>query len=85
MMEEIQRIGVVFMSIRQTSTPFLSFDMARCRACFACVEACPRQVLGQVRLPFHKHVHIDRPDACIGCGRCLTVCPAGVIQRREVG
>ena len=71
------------MSLRQTTTVHLTFDMARCRACFHCVDVCPKGVLGKIALPFHKHVHIDHPEACIGCLRCQAVCPADVIQKRK--
>ncbi|MDE6011066.1 MAG: 4Fe-4S binding protein, partial [Muribaculaceae bacterium] len=63
---------------RRKATRFISADSHKCVACWNCIPACPKHVLGKVSLPFHKHVRIVNADACIGCGRCIGKCPDGV-------
>ena len=46
-----------------------------CIACWKCVEACPRQVLGKVKVLWHRHVKVANAGACIGCGKCVAACP----------
>lgn len=46
-----------------------------CIACWRCVKACPRGVLGTVRFLWHRHVRVSNPEDCIGCGKCVAVCP----------
>lgn len=57
-----------------------------CVACWRCVEACPGEVFGKVRVLWHKHVKIVNPDACVGCGKCERVCPQKlfILNRGEV-
>ncbi len=62
-------------------TRFIVIDTSHCEACWACVEVCPRKVLGRVAFLWHRHVRIDNPDACSGCRRCVNVCVQGAITR----
>lgn len=55
-------------------TAHIQLDSRKCQACWACVEACPKQVLGKIDFPFHKHAKIVNPDACIGCKKCVKEC-----------
>ncbi len=57
------------------STEFIRFDPHDCIACWRCVEACPKQVIGKVRLLWHKHAVLKQRDNCIGCGKCVRICP----------
>lgn len=60
-------------------TAFLTVSSLHgCIACWQCVDACPRKVLGKVKFLWHKHVKIDNPQSCIGCGKCVTVCPQSI-------
>ena len=61
-------------------TAHIQLDPHKCQACWACLLSCRRQVLRMVDLPFHKHVKIDRPDACIGCKKCVKACQHGAIS-----
>lgn len=61
-------------------TEYIQVDTHLCRACWACVEACPRQVLGKIDLKFHHHVHVDHADACKGCLACVRACPQEAIM-----
>lgn len=57
-------------------TEFISTVSAHdCIACWKCVEACPRNVLGKVKFFWHRHVKFVSPGLCIGCGKCAAVCP----------
>lgn len=62
-------------------TRFIVVDTSLCQACWACVDACHRKVLGKVKFLWHRHVRIDNPDACNGCRRCVNVCSHGAITR----
>ena len=64
-------------------TVYIQLDTHKCQACWACLLACQKQVLCMVDLPFHKHAKIDRPDACIGCKKCVKACQHGAISEIE--
>jgi NAD-dependent dihydropyrimidine dehydrogenase PreA subunit len=64
---------------RHVNTPYIRLDTSLCQACWACVTACPRHVLGKIDLHFHKHARIDQPEACKGCLLCVKACPNGAI------
>ena len=64
-------------------TAHIQLDTNKCQACWECVKACPKHVLGKIDLPLHKHVKINRPDACIGCKKCFKVCQHGAISEIE--
>lgn len=42
-------------------------------ACAHCAEACPVKVLSLT----HEGLRLD--DGCLGCGRCMAVCPTGAL------
>jgi 2-oxoglutarate ferredoxin oxidoreductase subunit delta len=64
---------------RHVATRYIRLSTRRCRACWACVAACPRAVLGAAILLRHRHAHVDPPRACRGCGTCATACSSGAI------
>jgi len=50
----------------------------RCKGCKFCIEFCPRKVLEQSKTYNAKGYHppvVARPEDCIACGFCETVCP----------
>ncbi|MBN1191284.1 MAG: ferredoxin family protein [Dehalococcoidales bacterium] len=55
-------------------TKYIRVDRSKCQACWECVESCPNDVIGKISLPFHKHVHINNPDLCKGCLKCVKAC-----------
>ena len=61
------------------TTKHIQLDPRKCQACWECFETCPKQVLGKIDLPFHKHTNIVNPDACIGCKKCVKACQHGAI------
>ena len=67
-------------------TEYLNLDVSRCVACGKCVEACLSEVLEVRGIKFlvnHKHVHVVKPEACIGCLACLKVCPENVFSKNH--
>ena len=63
---------------KRMATPFIAINPRDCIACWECVEACPKDVLGKVDFLGHRHVKIVNADACIGCNKCIRICPKGV-------
>jgi NAD-dependent dihydropyrimidine dehydrogenase PreA subunit len=63
-------------------TDHVALDRRLCAACFLCVEACSRGVLGKVEMGPHRHAVIRDPGACAGCLKCVRVCEAGALTRR---
>ncbi|MCM1532429.1 MAG: 4Fe-4S binding protein [Bacteroides sp.] len=61
--------------MHQLSSPHVNFTPHGCIACWRCVEACPKQVIGKVKFLFHKHAAIAHAEACIGCQKCVKACP----------
>lgn len=51
-----------------------------CIACWQCVDACPREVLGKVKFLWHRHVKVVAPDRCVGCGKCVSACPKSIFS-----
>jgi 2-oxoglutarate ferredoxin oxidoreductase subunit delta len=68
---------------RHTETLYIRLDTSRCKACWDCVQTCPRGVLGKVDLRFHRHARIGRAENCKGCLLCLDVCSHHAILARE--
>jgi ferredoxin len=66
---------------RRRATDFIRLDTRVCNACWACVEACPNEVLGRLTVLFHKHARVVAADACNGCLRCVKACEAGALIR----
>ena len=60
-------------------TEHIQLDPNLCQACWECVSNCPKQVLGKIDMPFHKHAKIVNPDDCIGCRKCVRACQHGAI------
>ena len=53
-----------------------------CKACWACVDACPKQVIGKTGFLWHKHIIFKEPENCIGCKKCIKTCPYGVFSEK---
>ncbi|MDR2904682.1 MAG: 4Fe-4S binding protein [Helicobacteraceae bacterium] len=49
-----------------------------CKACWECINVCPKQVIGKVSFLWHKHIIIRNGANCIGCKKCIQICPYGV-------
>ncbi|MGA2503536.1 MAG: 4Fe-4S dicluster domain-containing protein [Anaerolineales bacterium] len=59
---------------------FITMDTRRCEACWDCVEACPKQVLGKIDVIWHRHAIIRNAEACNGCKKCVRACESGAIE-----
>ena len=64
------------------ATRYVKIDARKCKACWKCVDECPRQVIGKIDLWFHKHVVFRHSDACVGCRKCIETCPHGAYVER---
>ena len=60
------------MSRKQTE--FVKLVSRFCEACWECIPAGPRQVIGRVIFPGHRYVVFRHADRCVGCGTCVQVC-----------
>lgn len=68
--------------MNRKKTEFITIDAGKCKACWDCVDECPRAVIGKVKFLWHKHIVIKHPDACIGCGKCVKACRHGVFSAK---
>ena len=62
-------------------------DTERCKGCGLCVAICPKQVLelsGQVNPKGYFPAFRARPEDCIYCAMCGTMCPDVAITIEEV-
>jgi len=58
----------------------IQLNTKHCKACWKCLEACPKQVFGKIDFFFHKHAKIVKAKNCIGCLKCIKVCPHGALS-----
>ncbi len=65
---------------RRRKNDFICLDTRRCNACWDCIEACPKQVLGKIDMIWHRHVIIRNMEACNGCKKCVRACKSGAIE-----
>jgi 2-oxoglutarate ferredoxin oxidoreductase subunit delta len=66
---------------RKFQTAFVHATGMKCKACWKCVEACPKAVIGKIDFLFHKHAVIRNPESCTGCLKCVKACKYGVIGK----
>jgi NAD-dependent dihydropyrimidine dehydrogenase PreA subunit len=55
-------------------TVYIQIYTRNCKACWNCVETCPKKVFGKIDIIFHKHARIDNSKECIGCLKCVKAC-----------
>ena len=62
----------------------LTFETDKCKGCGLCVEACPKNVLSlatdELNKKGHHPVEAVKPEACIACAFCATMCPDCIIK-----
>ena len=63
----------------RNQTAFIRIDTHNCVACWRCIEACPKEVLGKIDFIGHRHVKIKNGKLCIGCMKCVRTCPHNAI------
>ena len=70
-----------FFKSESKSTLFVSLDTKKCEACWECISACSKSVIGRINLPWHKHVKFVNSSECVGCMKCVKVCSANAIVK----
>jgi len=70
-----------FFSRGHTRTLSVQLNTSKCKACWKCIEACPRQVIGKVDLPWHKHALLINREFCCGCLNCIKSCSYGAYSK----
>lgn len=68
--------------INGRQTPHVQLNSHLCEACWDCVDACTKGVIGKVNVFFHKHAVFRKPEQCTGCKRCVKTCQHQAITPR---
>jgi 2-oxoglutarate ferredoxin oxidoreductase subunit delta len=63
---------------RKVQTGFVTANTRNCKACWDCIDACPKQAISKVTFLWHKHIVFKNPENCTGCRKCIKICPHGV-------
>ncbi|MDD5363480.1 MAG: 4Fe-4S binding protein [Ignavibacteria bacterium] len=61
-------------------TEFIKLNTGKCTACWKCIEACAKNVIGRINLPWHKHAKLINSGNCTGCQKCLKICEFGAYE-----
>lgn len=67
--------------LSRSSIAHIKINPRTCVACWKCVDACPKQVIGKVEFLWHKHIVLKNPKDCSGCAKCIKTCPHGVFSQ----
>ncbi len=73
---------------KKTKSFHLKVDRERCKACYLCLEVCPKNVFdrgSEFNAKGYQPVRAARPQDCIGCKSCTVVCPDVVFELYELG
>lgn len=62
----------------------LTFRTDNCKGCGLCVDVCPKGVLALAENVINKKGHhpvtAAKPELCIACAFCATMCPDCIIE-----
>ena len=67
-------------SSNHTLSAYVKLDTRKCKACWKCMEKCPKNVIGRINLPWHKHARIVNGSNCTGCMNCVKICQDGAFS-----
>jgi 2-oxoglutarate ferredoxin oxidoreductase subunit delta len=70
--------GRLTRKIEKVQTGFVKVNTRNCKACWECINVCPKHVIGKVVFLWHKHITIRNGENCSGCKKCIKICPYGV-------
>lgn len=58
---------------------YITIDKNRCKACYLCINECPKKLLKISKETNNLGSHIvefnDTDNECLGCAMCATRCP----------
>ena len=66
--------------LKKIHTKYVWANHQQCKACWKCVDACPKQVIGKAGIFWHKHIKLKNSENCNGCKKCIQICPYGVFS-----
>jgi len=73
-------MSIIINQHEKQSEQSISIHSKQCSACWKCIEACNRHVLGKVKILWHKHARVVNAQACIACKKCIAVCENGALS-----
>lgn len=60
--------------MKRTSTAHVAMAPQRCIACWKCIDACPKGIIGKSGRIWHTHVIFKDAASCTGCCTCIRTC-----------
>jgi NAD-dependent dihydropyrimidine dehydrogenase PreA subunit len=66
-------------SRRRSGTQYIQLNTGNCKACWKCIEDCPKEVFGKIDFLGHRHAKMRNPDECTGCLKCVNICKFNAI------
>jgi 2-oxoglutarate ferredoxin oxidoreductase subunit delta len=72
---------------KKTKKFHIKADRERCKACYICLENCPKNVFEKddgFNSKGYQPIRVARPQDCIGCRSCTIVCPDIVFELYEI-
>lgn len=67
--------------LKKIRTPYIWANPSLCKACWKCIDACPKQVFEKVGFLWHRHIIIKNAEECNGCKKCIQICPYNVFSK----
>lgn len=71
------------MATKRITTAYVAMNPSQCKACWACIEKCPKKVIDKTGFFLRKHIIFKNGNECIGCGKCIETCTHKVIYKLD--